>query len=161
MEQFLIAIAIALGLAAVAVAVVARFWKQILKWAEDSLFPWIKTNIPWIESEVRQVFSAVDNVAVATRNIFRKAWEKLREYLLKLVIKLERKSSGEWKKRVTSWKIKIESGQKVPVRTETEEVVDWEDLPQDVREEWLKQEKSKVEIDVTEYRDREIMEMYT
>ncbi|NEP05925.1 MAG: hypothetical protein F6K34_14490, partial [Okeania sp. SIO4D6] len=82
-------------------------------------------------------------------------------YLLKQVIKLERKSSGEWIKQVTSWTIKIlESGKKVPIKTEIEEVVDWEDLPQDVREEWLKQEKSKAEIDVTEYRDREIMEMF-
>ncbi|NEP73053.1 MAG: hypothetical protein F6K25_13965 [Okeania sp. SIO2G4] len=160
-EPFLIGIAIALGLGALGATLVIIFWKQILKWAEESLFPWIKTNIPSIENQVRKAFSAVDNVVVTTRNIIRKAWKKLREYLLKQVIKLERKSSGEWIKQVTSWTIKIlESGKKVPIKTEIEEVVDWEDLPQDVREEWLKQEKSKAEIDVTEYRDREIMEMF-
>jgi len=159
-EPFLIAIAVALGLVAVAVAVVATFWKQILKWAEDSLFPWIKTNIPWIESEVREAFSAVDNVVVTTRNLIRKAWEKLREYLLKQVITFERQSSGEWEKEVTSWIIKVlESGEKVPAKIVVKEAVPWEVLPPDVRAEWLKREKSKAEINLTEYRDREMMEM--
>ncbi|NEP41988.1 MAG: hypothetical protein F6K35_23290, partial [Okeania sp. SIO2H7] len=88
-EPFLIGIAIALGLGALGATLVIIFWKQILKWAEESLFPWIKTNIPSIENQVRKAFSAVDNVVVTTRNIIRKAWKKLREYLLKQVIKLE------------------------------------------------------------------------
>ncbi|MDJ0518989.1 MAG: hypothetical protein QNJ74_22945 [Trichodesmium sp. MO_231.B1] len=116
MDPLLIgAIGAALGLVS-AVAVV-MFWKQILKWAEDSLFPWIKTNIPSIESAVREAFSAVDNKVVAIRNIIRQAWRKLREYLLKQVIKFKRKSSGEWVMQATSWVIKnLESGDKVPVK---------------------------------------------
>ncbi|NEP77866.1 MAG: hypothetical protein F6K17_16165 [Okeania sp. SIO3C4] len=160
-EPFLAALAVVLVLGVVALAVVATFWKQILKWAEDSLFRWIKTNIPWIESEVREAFSALDNFIVTTRNLIRKAWEKLREYLLKQVTTFERQLSGEWEKEVTSWIIKVlESGEKVPVKIVVKEVVPWDELPPDVRAEWLKREKSEVEIDVTEYRDREIMEMF-
>ncbi|NES06838.1 MAG: hypothetical protein F6K22_30900 [Okeania sp. SIO2F4] len=159
-EPFLIGIAVALGLGVVAVAVVGIFWEQIIMWAEDSLFPWIKTNIPWIESEVREAFSAVDNVVVTIRNLIRKAWKKLREYLLNQVITFERQSSGEWEKKITSWIIKVlESGEKVPVKIVTEEVVPWDIVPSDVRAEFLRLDKSKAEIDVTEYRDRQIMEM--
>ena len=160
MDPLLIgAIGAALGLVS-AVAVV-MFWKQILKWAEESLFPWIKTNIPSIESAVREAFSALDNKAVAIRNIIRQAWKKLREYLLKQVITFQRQSSGEWVRQATSWVIKnLESGDKVPARVTVEEEIDWQVLPPDVRAEWLKRQKNEAQINLTEYRDREIMEMY-
>ena len=159
MDPLLIgAIGAALGLVS-AVAVV-MFWKQILKWAEESLFPWIKTNIPSIESAVREAFSALDNKAVAIRNIIRKAWKKLREYLLKQVITFQRQSSGEWVRQATSWVIKnLESGDKVPARVTVEEEIDWQVLPPDVRAEWLKRQKNEAQINITEYRDQQIMEM--
>ena len=160
MDPLLIgAIGAALGLVS-AVAVV-MFWKQILKWAEDSLFPWIQTNIPSIESAVREAFSAVDNKVVAIRNIIGQAWRKLREYLLKQVITFQRQSSGEWVMQATSWVIKnLESGDKVPVKITVEEEKDWDELPPDVRAEWLKRQKSEAQINLTEHRDREIMEMF-
>ena len=161
MDPLLIgAIGAVLGLLS-AVAVV-MFWKQILNWAEESLFPWIKTNIPSIESAVREAFSVLDDKVVTARNIIiGKGWKKLREYLLKQVIKFERKSSGEWVRQATSWVIKnLESGDKVPARVTVEEEIDWDVLPPDVRAEWLKRKKNEAQINITEYRDREIMEMY-
>ncbi len=141
------------------VALALIFWNQILEWAQDNLFPWIQNNIPSIESQVREAFSALDNVATSTRYLIRKAWKKLREYLLKQVVKLERQSSGKWKMQVTSWVIKNLLEPKKVLEVVTEKDVDWEELPPDVRAEWLKLEKSKAEIDVTEYRDKQIDEM--
>ncbi|NET29537.1 hypothetical protein [Okeania sp. SIO1I7] len=141
------------------VALALIFWNQILEWAQYNLFPWIQNNIPSIESQVREAFSAVDNVATSTRYLIRKAWKKLREYLLKQVVKLERQSSGKWKMQVTSWVIKNLLEPEKVSEVVTEKDVDWEDLPPDVRAEWLKLEKSKAEIDVTEYRDQQIDEM--
>ena len=151
---FMLVIAGALGVSATFALI---FWVQILGWAEDSLFPWIKNNIPSIESAVRKAFSALDNQAVAIRKIIRKAWKKLRKFLLKQVVKLERKSSNKWIRRVTSWVIKVlESGEKVPVKVETEEKVNWDELPEDVRKEFLSKGKSESEIDVTKNRDDEM-----
>ena len=151
---FIWVIAGALGVSATFALI---FWDQILGWAEDSLFPWIKNNIPSIESAVRKAFSALDNQAVYNRNIIRKAWKKLRKFLLKQVVKLERKSSNKWIRRVTSWVIKVlESGEKVPVKVETEEKVNWDELPEDVRKEFLSKGKSESEIDVTKNRDDEM-----
>ncbi|MCL2925677.1 MAG: hypothetical protein MGF17_13940 [Trichodesmium sp. MAG_R04] len=161
MDPLLIgAIGAVLGLLS-AVAVV-MFWKQILNWAEESLFPWIKTNIPSIESAVREAFSVLDDKVVTARNIIiGKGWKKLREYLLKQVITFQRQSSGEWVRQATSWVIKnLESGDKVPARVTVEEEIDWDVLPPDVRAEWLKRQKNEAQINLTEYRDREIMEMY-
>ena len=133
------------------------FWDQILGWAQDSLFPWIENNIPLIEDVVKEAFIAVDEVASSIRKTARKAWKKLREFLLKQVVKLERKSSNKWIRRVTSWVIKVlESGEKVPVKVETEGKVNWDELPEDVRKEFLSKGKSESEIDVTKNRDDEM-----
>lgn len=154
---FLIPIAVALGVSS---ALVLIFWNQILEWAQDSLFPWIKRNIPLIEGVVKEAFIAVDKVATPIRKTIRQAWEKLREYLLKQVVKLERKSSNKWIRRVTSLIIKVlESGEKVVRQVETEKEVDWDELPEDVRKEFLSKGKSESEIDVTKRRDDEIDQM--
>ncbi len=163
-EPFLIGIAVALGLGVVAVAVVGIFWEQIIMWAHDSIFPWIKKNIPSIESEVREAFAAADRFFSTMRNLIRQAWKKLRQYLLKEVAKFTRQSSGKWIVQVTSLVIKnpehLESKESNKVvKVVTEEEVDWDVLPPDVRAEFLRRDKSEAEIDVTEYRDRQIMEM--
>ncbi|MGD1703927.1 hypothetical protein [Dapis sp. BLCC M229] len=160
-EPFLVAITVVLGLTAAAVVI---FWKQILIWAQDSLFPWINKNIPSIESEVREAFATADRFFGNIRNIIRQAWKKLRKYLLKQVVKFARQSSDKWIVQVTSWVIKnpenLESKEsKKATKIVTEEEVDWDELPPDVRADFLRRDKSDVEIDVTEYRDRQIMEM--
>lgn len=153
---FLITIGSILGLGAIATFLVI-FWHQILDWCQNSVFPWIKANIPWIESQVREAFNAVDKVIVPIRNGIRQAWKNLRDYLLKQVQELERESSGKWILRTTSWIIKVlKSDKKVPVKVETEEEVDWEELPPDIRAEFLRHDKSYAEINVTEIRDKEL-----
>ncbi|GGA18112.1 hypothetical protein [Okeania sp. KiyG1] len=154
---FLIPIVVALG---VSIVLALAFWYQILDWAQDSLFPWVKRNIPLIEGVVKEAFIAVDKVATPIRKTIRQAWEKLRDFLLKQVVKIEIKSSSELIKRVTSWVIKVlESGKKVPVKVETEEEVNWDELPEEVRKEFLSKGESETEIDVTEIRDDEIDQM--
>ena len=145
---------------AIAAAAAVVFWQKILGWAENSLFPWLAKNIPSIESSVRLAFSVVDKVTVAVRSAVKQAWSNLRQYLLKQTIELQRKSSSEWIKRVVSWVVKrLESGETVPVKVVTEEVVSTDDLPSDVREAWLRQQKETAELNITETRDKELMEM--
>ena len=152
--EFLIAIVSVLGVASTLVLI---FWEQILEWAKDSLFPWIQRNIPLIEDVVKEAFIAVDKVATPIHKTIREAWEKLREYLLKQLVKLEKQSSNKWIRRVTSWIIKVlTSGKKVPVKVVTEEEVNWYELPEDLRKDYLRNGKSEMEIDVTKYRDYEI-----
>lgn len=145
---------------AIAAAVALIFWHKILGWAENSLFPWLKKNIPSIEDQIRWAFAKVDNVATPIRLAVKEAWSKLRKYLLKQTIVLKRQSSSKWIVRVTSWMVKrLESGETVPVKQETEETKSWDELPEDVREAFLRQEKENAELNVTDTRDRELQEM--
>ncbi len=145
---------------AIGAAAALIFWYKILGWAENSLFPWINKNIPSIEDQVRLAFATLDKVATPVRLAVKEAWFKLRKYLLKQTVVLQRKSSSEWVVRVTSWMVKrLESGETVPVKRETEETKSWEEVPADVREEYLRQQKTQYELNVTETRDRELMDM--
>lgn len=139
------------------IGVAVAFWGQILTWAEESLFPWLKTNIPPLEKYAREAFTVLDNQVTAIKKAVKQAWEHLRKYLLHQTIRLERLSHTEWLKRVTSWIIvKLESGAPVTKKVEREEVVPWEFLPQDVREAYLRNNITSKDVNVTETRDREL-----
>jgi hypothetical protein len=149
-----------IGILAITAAGALIFWQKILNWAENSLYPWLKSNFPSIEDQVRLAFANVDKAAVPIRFAVKEAWSKLREYLLKQTIELERNSSSEWIKRVTFWVVKrLESGKTAPAKVVTEEIVSPDELSPDVREAWLRHQKTKAELNVTEMRDKELMEM--
>lgn len=137
-------------------ATVVVFWHKILQWAEDSLFPWIDSNIPSLKDLVRLAFSSVDKGVVLVRN----AWNKLREYLIKQVIKIERNTQRQWVRKATSIIVKkLESGRTVPVKVETEEVLDWDELPEDLRQDFLCGTRKNLELDVIQIREKELQDM--
>lgn len=155
-----ITMAILAGILFVTVGVAIAFWPQILDWAEQSLFPWLKRNLPSMVETVRYAFYAFDKVAVAVRTVVKQAWKQLREYLLMQVIEFERISSKQWTKRVTSWVRKvIETGQAAAIKHEIEEVVEYDQLPADVREAYLRRGEMKIQVNITELRDKEVQEM--
>ena len=150
------------------VAVALIFWNQILNWADQTLFPWIKKNFPGLEQYVRDAFAEVHKVVGPIRKNFqtlkqfteiKKAWEMLRKYLLKVLVQFELNIQNQWIKRITSWATrKLESKEEV-VRMVTEEIIENVDLlPLEVRQEWLKRNKTTQDTDVTKVRDSEIDE---
>lgn len=148
----------AIGLVGVAIAAVIALWHKIVDWAKDSLFPWLEKNLPSILSIVKEAFVWVDeNVAVPIRRAVKKAWEELRKYLLKTVIRLERRNASQWERRITSFVVEVLTPQ-TPVikKVETVEEVDWEDLPKDVRSAWMKSSQQSHDLDVTASRDQQI-----
>lgn len=158
-DNFSRIVAAALGLLMTAAI---AFWHKIMDWAGNVLFPWLERNLQNIAPLVKDAFVWFDqNVAVPVRRAIKNAWKKLREYLLKLAVQFERTSANEWVRRWTGYIIKVlENGRTAPVRFEAEEVVAWDELPPDVRQEWLKRGMPTHEIDITALRDQQMeMEM--
>ncbi|BAZ23041.1 hypothetical protein NIES4073_39290 [Kalymmatonema gypsitolerans NIES-4073] len=151
------------------VAVALIFWNQILNWADQTLFPWIKENFPGLEQYVRDAFAEVHKVVGPIRKNFKtlkqfteikKAWEILRKYLLKVLVQFERNTQNQWVKRITSWATRKLESKEVVVRMVAEEIVeDVDSLPLEVRQEWLKRGKTTQDMDVTQVRDRELDEL--
>jgi len=142
----------------IAGAAIVGLWHRVLAWAENSLFPWIKRNLPELEVVVRQAFKVIDKVAVNIRRSVKIAWEYLRKWLLKQTVEIERRTDNKWIRRITSWIIKELSpvGDKPRVaKIVTEEEIEWDELPDEVRERWITMGKIDP-ADITKLRDKEL-----
>lgn len=143
---------VGLGLLVAATALV--FWNEILNWAQEALFPWVKTHFPTAEPYLREAFVQLDTLATAARRAARKAWGIVRSWLLKQVIEVERQSNGQFVRKVTSWMRRhLEDNDKVTNRVEEEEIL-FEDLPDDIRAAML-QRAETYEVDVLAARQEE------
>ncbi|HZZ85373.1 MAG TPA: hypothetical protein VFE30_12605 [Anaeromyxobacteraceae bacterium] len=152
----LVIAALGAGLLAVAVAV----WPKILSWSEETLFPWFHQHLPQYEGFVRQAFANLDKVAVAVRRVAKQAWGKLREHILKLSCELQRNSQNETVRRVTAWIEKtLATGERKVAKVVTEQEVSFEDLPDDVRQEFIRHGAAVHTVDVKKARDQELLQL--
>ena len=88
----------------------------------------------------------------------KKAWEILREYLLKLLVQFEQKTPYKWIRRITYWvRSNLEATQ--VSRVVLEDKVDVDSLPDDVLKEWFKQGNTTQDVNMTQVRDRELDEV--
>ena len=139
----------------VGVAVAATFWRTIISWAHDSLFPWVEKNVPSLLGVLKTAFVLLDKVAVAVRVTAKEAWQRLKAILIKQVLKFVR-VDGTWHRVFESWMTSKEDENKA-IRITTEEAVVWEELPDDVREALVR--RAELNVDVTALREQEIMSM--
>jgi hypothetical protein len=145
------------GIATVVITALVAMWGKVLEWSQNSLFPWLNENLPNIEQSIRDAFVKLDKAIVAIRQSAKMAWKKLREYLLKTTAHFERKSSNEWTRKITSFVIeKLDKTKPIIKKVETVEEINWDDLPADLRSEWMKTANQNIDIDVTKSRDDEI-----
>jgi hypothetical protein len=156
----LIELAIVLGLAAIAgTAAITIYWTKIVNWARNSLMPWVDKNIPELSDFVRDAFVVLDKAVASIRVAAKAAWQRLRQTLLQQVAEFEQLTPSTWLLRVTSWmKAKLNALDPEPAvtRIQTEQVISYSDLPPQVREQLLREGKTKHRIDVTEARDTEM-----
>ena len=136
-------------------------WDKVLKWAFESLFPWIEINIPTLAPTVREAFAILDNISAPTRRTARQSWEKVRQYLLKQVLQFEKESSEIWVRRIISWLVPVlDSGE--PVRkvkkVTTEEDVNFfsEEMLPEVRQAFIRREETMTEFNVTKIQDKRL-----
>jgi hypothetical protein len=155
-----IEVAIILGLAAIAgTAAVVIYWTKIVNWARNSLMPWIDKNIPELSEFVRDAFVMIDKVAAPIRDLAKTAWQRVRQTLLHQVAEFEQRTQNTWLLRITSWvKVKLDALDPEPVvkQVQTEQIISYDELPPQVREQLLREGKTTHRIDVTEARDKEI-----
>lgn len=152
------------GLVVITIGVLAALWNKVLNWSQNSLMPWLERKMSFIADKVKEAFIWLDkNVIIPIRNAVKRAWEILRNFLLKMLTTFEQKTLNEWTewvRKTTFWmieKLTPETSIKKVVETE---VVNWGDLPPDIRETVIRQRQQReYEIDVTKLRDKEISEM--
>ncbi|MEQ8467211.1 hypothetical protein [Coleofasciculus sp. E1-EBD-02] len=109
------------------------------------------------KSIVTLAFTIISTVSATMYVTIKKAWEALRHYLLELMIYFNKNSSGEWVKRSTSTVINVLNSTKpVVVKREVEEVVNWDELPGDIRQQQIRLGKNNYEVNFRAIRDKEM-----
>ncbi|XZN97955.1 MAG: hypothetical protein ACM65K_06615 [Microcoleus sp.] len=156
-----IIVALITAIITVTAGVAILLWHRLLDVALNSLLPWCDDNLPTLAPIVRGAFTVLDKAGVPTRRALKQSWQKVREYLLKQVVQIERQSSDTWVQQVTSWLVNVldsgESTRKVR-KIVVEEDIDYFDLPEEVREEYIKKERKTADFDITKMRDQELEE---
>ena len=139
-------------------AALTALWTHVCGWFADHANPWLKRHVPLLQPYVERAFQYIDaKVATPLRRMAIEAWRKLRPHLLQAVVDFERRFDGTYIRRMTSFlRSKLEDGE--VVRRVEEAVVDWSELPEDVRQRILESQKAP-KIDFTRARDQEMQAM--
>jgi hypothetical protein len=136
---------------------VLAYWPRLIKAARDHLLPWIERHAPQLAPDVRQAFVVLDNLAVSARQALKGAWRRVRAVLLDEVARFVRGANERWSLQVTSYLRNLERREKPFVRVVTEEAVDYEDLPANVREADLRSQISD-DVNLTQLMDEAMTE---
>lgn len=155
----MIEVAIVLGLATVALALVAIYWTKILQWGLNNLLPWMDKNLPSLSDDVREAFVRIDKVAAPVRAAAKDAWQRLRRTLLRQIAEFERQTGNRWLLRITSWvRVQLDALDPSPKVAEvrSEQIVHYDELPPEVREQLLRQGSGTYQVDITHAKDVEL-----
>ena len=135
-------------------AALLAFWTEILSFVKKHITPWLHQHFPELAHHVDSALASIDKLMVEARRRVKAAWESLRRKLLKVLVSYERQTSG-WQRRAVSWCVrKLEDREQIVKRTEVEEVP-YDDVPDDIRAEWIKGQ-GQTEEDITAKRDQEL-----
>jgi hypothetical protein len=136
------------------VGVVLYFWPQIMGWARETVLPWVDRNFPEIADSVRLAFQDLDQVAVRLRRAVRTAWQRLRQTLFGQTAEFIERHGGRWTVQITSYLRNKAGGDKPVIRLVTEQLVDWDELPEDIRRQAIMTGASGMSVDIVTARDR-------
>lgn len=161
MESLLVSI---FGVAATAIQAVLSFWKIIVGWAQGALSPWIKENLnPKFHELVEDALVVIDRVKSPLKRLAKNAWTTLRKFLARSIITFEEKVFDGKIQWVKHWSTEmynmVNPAKPKKVVIVTEEAINFEDLPKEVREAALRHGEQAKSLDFLAVRDREMEEM--
>ena len=134
MEWVFIAAGLAAGLA-------IGFWQQILNWANDQIAVWLGRMFG---DEVRDAFRFL--LAATDRSVVlvKRSLEVVRSRLVSARILFRQITGGRETEKVVEADMRQDDGQ--IVRMSSAEVVPWHELPDEVREKFIRRQTSSVEL---------------
>jgi hypothetical protein len=123
-------------------------WHAITDFMLSTLLPWLDDNMPSVAALAREVFIAIDKVTVPLIQLIRSKWKQLKAWIVKQLYVIERTTDRKWIQRtvmtVRKW---FEAENKWKEITVTkEEEIRLDDLPEDVREQLIRQNRASGDL---------------
>jgi hypothetical protein len=120
----------------------ARLWTRIVSWARDSAHPWLQNHLPGLAEDFMQCMDYLDGLVVTGIRIVRAAWANVKQYLLSMAVEIEQTTARDWVRRASGYWVDALSQNRVVKTTETQ-TLNYDDLPPDIREQFLRRGKTK------------------
>lgn len=156
-----VGIILAIGLVGVAAAAIFILWRTVLKWAHNSLIPWVRSkNLPKLGQIVEDALVFLDKARSVAAEVVRHAWDSWRRFRVLLVSQVMRFNKKPGTTQIVS---SVENWVREPQDTNVishqvlEADVDWSELPADIRIAII--EHGQHEVDVVSAREAEFAEM--
>lgn len=134
MEWVFIAAGLAAGLA-------IGFWQQILNWANDQIAAWLGRLFG---DEVRDAFRLL--LAATDRSVVlvKRSLDLVRSHLVRARILFRQIAGGREHEKVVEADLRQDDGKIVTMTSA--EIVPWHELPDEVREKFIRRQTSSVEL---------------
>jgi hypothetical protein len=126
-----------------AVGLTIYFWQQIVTWANQKLAGWLESLFG---SEVKEVFLMLLAAADRTVVTAQRGAEMLRSQLISARILFRQLQGGREHEKVVKAEFQKADGQVVQMHAA--EIVPWHELPDDVREKFIRRQTTSVEMEL-------------
>lgn len=129
-------------------AVMTYYWSYVVDWLSRSLIPWVREKLGNTVGDMLTEFVTIlDKTVVFTRQAFQTTCRFINTRLLKAQTTYEKKSPTEAVARTETIVIN-EQGK--GIRRVEEKVVEWSELPAEVRKEMIRQGNQPAMLDMRE-----------
>jgi hypothetical protein len=130
-------------IAGVVVILAVAFWQQIVTWANQKLAGWLNDLFgPELRDAFLMVLASADRSVV----LVQRALHLVQERLVSARLFFRRLQGGQVHEKVIQAEIKTPSGE--IVKMEAAAVVDWHELPDEVREKFIRRQSSEVQLEL-------------
>ena len=125
----------------VVVALTVAFWQQIVTWANQTLAGWLAERFG---AELRDAFLLILAGADRTVVISQRAASLIQDRLVSARVLFQQLQGGQATQKIVVAEIKQDDGEVVTL--EAAELVPWHELPDDVREKFIRRQSPSVEM---------------
>lgn len=129
------------------------FWPRIVSWVQGHLIH----NFPRYADQFRQALAAVDRLASPARQAALAAWRALRERFHLILVSFTKNFQGQWLRKIESYFATDVAGRYE--LTTTTAIVDYSELPAELRHADLLDEEASNRIDFTKAQDMRLLEL--
>lgn len=119
------------------------FWQQIVTWANQTLADWLGTLFG---EEVREAFLMLVAGADKLMVLAQRAVTQVRDRLVRARLIFRQLEGGQKHEKVLKAEVRKDSGE--IVQMEAAEVVPWHELPDEVREKFIRRQSATVELEL-------------
>lgn len=129
-------------------ALLVEFWPQIVDFFSSKIIPWVRNHVSDKYADViGRIVSFADGKIVLIRRTLKEAWQKFKSFILGMRSTYKRRGANKVEVKTEMFTPSSNGNVNNTIITEQ---VEWDELPESVRSEMLRQNKQEASLDVRE-----------